>query len=231
MMKKIKITTPENIEVEYTLADVASRTAAAIIDLLIMGAFLLLLFIADFLIGRYAPDFWANYYGWIVGISLLVYAILNFGFYIFMELSMNGRTPGKKLLKLRAIRINGQPLTLKHSAIRNIFKILIDSFGVGVVTMFFSKEHRRSGDFAASTIVIMDDEVVKPVTLQSLQKVNEHFSYYFTEEELKLLREYEERKGRLEDSSQLRNEMIAYFTEKFQRLGIMDEWKEFIDEL
>ena len=36
-MKKIKITTPENIEVEYNLADIGSRTAAMVIDYLIQA--------------------------------------------------------------------------------------------------------------------------------------------------------------------------------------------------
>lgn len=144
---------------------------------------------------------------------------------------MNGRTPGKKLLKLRAIRTNGQPLTMKHSAIRNFFKILIDSFGIGVVFMFFSKERRRPGDFAASTIVIMEENITKPATLESLQRINEHFSYYFTEEELKLLREYQERKNHIEDSTQIRAELVQYFTEKLGALGVLDDWESFLREL
>lgn len=230
-MKKIKITTPENIEVEYTLADVASRTAATAIDTLIQGVIFILLVLADFLIARFSKSFWEIYYGWIIGITLLVYFLISFGFYIIMELNMNGSTPGKKLLKLRVIRTNGQPMALKHSAIRNLFKILIDSFGIGIAFIFFSKEHRRPGDYAASTIVVMDEEYIKPVSLESLQKYNEHFSYYFSEEELKLLREYQERKNGLDDSTRIRTEMVAYFTEKFEALGILNEWEGFIREL
>lgn len=230
-MKKIQITTPENIEVEYTLADVASRTAAALIDMLIQGVALLALALAIFLISVFAPLFWDAYYGWIIGISLLVYAVLSYGYYIFMELNMNGRTPGKKLLKLRVIRKNGQPVTLKHTAIRNLFKLLIDSYGIGMVFMFFSKERRRPGDFAASTIVVIDGEQTRPVSLESLQKINEHFAYYFTEEELNLLREYTERKNRLEDSSKLRSELARYFTAKLTAAGAGAEWESFIREL
>ncbi|MEN6315160.1 MAG: RDD family protein [Clostridiaceae bacterium] len=230
-MKKIKIITPENIEVEYTLADVASRTAAAIIDTLIQGAVLLLLGISILIIRNFAPDFWYVFYGWIIGIALLIYTVLCYGYYIYMELNMNGSTLGKKLLKLRTIRSNGQSLTLKHSVIRNAFKILIDSFGVGIVFIFFSKEHKRLGDMAASTIVIAEITKTRPVTLESLQKINEHFSYYLSEEEQDLLREYLEREHRMSDSSQISSELKKYFSDKFEAQGVLNEWENFLSKL
>ena len=230
-MEKVQITTPENIEVEYTLADVASRTAATLIDLLIQSVFLIILGLAVFFISFFAPEFWELQYGWIIGAALLIFAILSYGYYIFLELGMNGRTPGKKLLKLRVIRRNGQPLTFRHAAIRNLFKVLLDSFGIGMVFIFFSKERRRLGDLAASTIVVMDEIKTKPVSLQSLQNINEHFSYYFTEEELNLLREYMARKGSLADGSQLRSELMRYFAQKLESAGAGPEWEQFIREL
>lgn len=230
-MKKIRITTPENIEVEYTLADAASRTAATFIDLLVQGVALILLGLAVFIIYYFAPDFWGAHYGWIIGIGLLIFAVLSYGYFIFLELGMNGRTPGKRLLKLRVIRKNGQPLTFKHAAIRNLFKVLLDSFGFGLVFIFFSKERRRIGDLAASTIVIMDEEKIRPVSLESLQKIHPHFPYYFTEEEQNLLREYIARRDSLADSSQLRAELVQYFTRKLEAAGAGPEWEQFIREL
>lgn len=230
-MKKIKIITPENIEVEYTLADVASRTAAAVIDTLVQGAVLLLLGISVLMIFLFAPDFFGRVYGWIIGIALLIFFILSYGYYIYMELNMNGSTLGKKLLKLRAVRNNGQPLTLKHSAIRNIFKMLIDSFGLGIVFIFFSKERKRLGDMVASTIVIAEIAKTRPVTLESLQKVNEHFSYYLSGEEQDLLREYLERRTRLSDPSKIRTELRKHFSDKFEAQGVLNEWENFLNEL
>lgn len=230
-MKKIKIITPENIEVEYTLADIASRTAATLLDMLIQGIILLLLGLAVFLISHFSPSFWEEYYGWIIGISILVYAVICFGYYIFAELNMNGRTPGKKVLKLRAIRNNGQPLTFKHSAIRNLFKILIDSFGIGIVFIFFTKEHKRLGDMAASTVIIVEVNKTQPVTLENLQKINEHFNYIFTEEERELLREYLERRNQLIDCSQIRDVLTRHLTLKFESMGILNEWENFIKQL
>ena len=230
-MKKIKITTPENIEVEYTLADVASRSAASFIDFLIQGVILLILLIAVLLIAYFAPAFWKEYYGWIVGISLFLAAVIFLGYFIGMELSMNGMTIGKKLLKIRTIRNNGQPITLKHSAIRNLFKIFADMTGLGVVFIFFNKNRKRLGDMVASTIVISEESKIRPITLESLEKSNDNFGYYISEQEQDILRDYFQRRNNMEDYSVLRSELKEYFTKKFEDLGVLNDWQEFIDKL
>jgi len=230
-MKKIKITTPENIEVEYLLADVASRGAAAVIDMLIQGILILPLIIGILLIAFFASDFWASYYGWIIGISLLILIIIVYGYFIIMELSSNGQTIGKKVLKLRTIRKNGQSITLKHSAIRNLFRIFVDMYGIGVVLIFSSKEHNRVGDYLASTIVIAEENKTRPVTLESLEKVDTNFGYYMSKEESELLREYYERKNSMENYLELQQELKLHFTNKFQKLEILHEWQNFINEI
>ena len=230
-MKKIKITTPENIEVEYLLADVASRGAAAVIDMLIQGILILPLIIGILLIAFFASDFWASYYGWIIGISLLILIIIVYGYFIIMELSSNGQTIGKKVLKLRTIRKNGQSITLKHSAIRNLFRIFVDMYGIGVVLIFSSKEHNRVGDYLASTIVIAEENKTRPVTLESLEKVDTNFGYYMSKEESELLREYYERKNSMENYLELQKELKLHFTNKFQKLEILSEWQNFINEI
>ena len=230
-MKKIKITTPENIEVEYTLADIGSRTAAVIIDSLVQGLFLLVLGIAIVLLMVYSQDFWKQYYGWIIGISLLIYALITYGYFIAMELSMNGQTLGKKLMHLRTIRTNGQPITLKHSSIRNLFRVFIDMLGIGPLLIFFTKEHKRLGDFAASTIVIAEENKNQPITLEALYRTNDKLSYYLSKEEQELLRDYLERKNSMKDYSGLRQELTNHFEKRFQALGILDEWEDFKNRL
>lgn len=230
-MKKIKITTPENIEVEYILADLASRTAAAMVDMMILGIITLIIAIADLLILYFSPTLWEKHYGWIIGITLIIFAIIYYGYFVVMEITMNGQTLGKKIMKLRTIRSNGQPITIIHSAIRNFFRLFLDNFGIGVVLIFFTKEKRRIGDFAASTIVVADEEKTTPITLESLQKTNQHYSYYISNEENELLREYFERKNKMADYRELQYELKKHFTKKFKDLGLLDEWKSFIDEI
>lgn len=230
-MKKINIITPENIEVEYKLADLTSRTGAAAIDMLLQGLLLVILGIGIFLIAYFSPEFWEDYYGWIIGIALILFSLISYGYFIVMELTMNGQTLGKKLLKLRAIRNNGEPITLKHSAIRNLFRVFLDVFGLGVMFIFFSKEHKRIGDFAAATIVVLEENKTSPITLESLQNHNDFINYYLSEEEQELLREYFKRKDSLENFEELRRELKAYFSKKFEALGKLEEVEELISSL
>lgn len=230
-MKKIKITTPENIDIEYTLADLGSRTAASIIDMTVQGLLLIIMFVAILVLVYFAPDFWEKYYGWVTAAAIFIFALISYGYYILMELSMNGQTLGKKVLKLRAIRRNGEPVTLQHSALRNLFRVFIDMLGIGIIMMFFTKEHRRLGDYAASTIVILEANKERPVTLESLNKVNELFNYHITREEEEILRIYMERKGKMKDYSKLQQELKLYFTNKFEKSGVFSEYKAFIDKI
>jgi len=230
-MQKIKITTPENIEVEYTLAAIGSRTGAALIDMLIQGVIFLILGIALLLIGYFSPGFWEEYYGWIIGVTLLVYAVISYGYFIAMEISMNGMTPGKKIFRIRTIRNNGQPITLKHSALRNLFRVFLDVFGVGVVLIFFTKQHKRVGDFVASTIVVTEENKAHPITLEGLQKINEHYRYLISEEEYEILREYVQRKNSMEDCDYLKEELKQHFRKKFESQINLGEWDAFIEGL
>jgi uncharacterized RDD family membrane protein YckC len=230
-MKKVKITTPENIEVEYTLADIGSRIGAALIDMLLQTLIIIILGVAVFLVVYYSPDFWSKYNGWVIGVSIFLFAVITYGYFVIMELTMNGMTLGKKLLKIRTIRNNGQPITLKHSAIRNLFRVFIDNYGVGVVLIFLTKQHKRIGDFAASTIVVVEESKTAPITLESLQRFNDKISYYISEEEYELLREYLERKSSMENPDEIREELKLHFTKKFEAMGVLDEWEGFIKEL
>jgi uncharacterized RDD family membrane protein YckC len=230
-MKKIKITTPENIDIEYTLADLGSRSGASLIDMVFQGILMIILIVSLLLIIYFAPYFWEKYYGWLVGTAILIFGLISYGYYIVMELSMNGQTPGKKILKIRTIRINGEPVTIQHSALRNLFKVFIDVFGIGVVMIFFTKEHRRLGDYAASTIVIIEGNKERPVTLESLQKVKVAVNYYITREEEEVLKSYMERKGRMKDCTKLQKEIKAYFTDKFEAAGVLSDFEEFIRQI
>lgn len=230
-MKKVKITTPENIEVEYTLADIGSRVGAALIDLMLQTLVIIILGVAVLLVVYNAPDFWSQYYGWVIGISIFLLAVITYGYFIVMELTMNGMTLGKKLLKIRTIRSNGQPITLKHSAIRNLFRVFIDMYGVGAVMIFLTKQHKRIGDFAASTIVVAEESKTAPITLDSIMMINDKIKYYISEEEYELLREYLQRRSSMENPEEIRAALKLHFTKKFEAIGVLDEWVGFIKEL
>lgn len=237
-MKKVKILTPDNIEVEYLLADIGSRGAAAGIDTLIINIFLFLMLFIGVLLINYVPEIWDEYYGWLIGIGIFLYGIMNYGYYIIAELKMNGQTPGKKIVGIRTIRTNGEAITFKHSALRNLFKILMDYYGIGLIMIFFSKNHKRLGDIVASTMVVIENKQEAPVSLEELQQQRtdgssymDSFSYYLTEEENNLLRDYYDRKNTLENPEELRQDIKEYFTVKFTEEGTLHQVQDFINNI
>ncbi len=224
-MNQIKIITPENIEVEYTLGGVASRACAAAIDILIIMVFSVLIWLSVFLVYINMDALWNEYFGWIVGIALVLNFLISYGYYIFMDMSKNGQSLGKKILGLRTIRKNGQPITLKHSAIRNFIRIFIDIFGIGLVIMFASKDCRRLGDFAASTIVILEKEGKRPVELELLNMSNRFLSH-LTVEEKEILRMYYQRKNDIQNHESVKEALLQYFSKKFEGLGMLQMVEE-----
>ncbi len=215
-MKTIKITTPENIEVEYTLAALGSRTAAAGIDTLIqlvlIGAIILIVFLS----GLTPVELYDKYKSWTVAISLILIFLINYGYFIFFEMTMNGKTPGKKIFGLRTIRANGQPIAFKHSIIRNLFRMIVDTYGVGVILIFFTKLNRRIGDYLASTIVVLEEKREEIYNIK-LESERTNFKYSLTQEEYQLIKEYFRRKASLgEKAEEIEKGLGEYFVDKYK---------------
>lgn len=169
LSQEYTIPTPENVSFGYEVVGIGNRFIAALIDtililLLLAGLNLLLLFALSQL-GAFdsdLPDF-AQEMGWSEGIVIAVYTLLQFmifwGYYIGFELLWQGQTPGKRWTKIRVVRIDGNPVGFGEVAVRNLVRIidfLPATYALGLITMFFSQNARRLGDYAAGTIVIKD---------------------------------------------------------------------------
>lgn len=88
-----------------------------------------------------------------------VYIILTFPVYIYpvvFESLMEGQTPGKRLMKIRVVKIDGYQAGFGDYMIRWIFRIIDVSFAgiVGLISMVVSKNNQRLGDIASGTAVI-----------------------------------------------------------------------------
>lgn len=155
------VLTPERVSLQYDIAGVGSRCAAAVVDTFIQTVALLVFFIAvsagTFALARERTG------GVFLGIALLslVVFLITGGYYILFEILWNGQTPGKRLVGLRVIRENGYPLRPVDAVIRNIVR-LVDwlpfAYAVGVATMLLNGRAKRLGDFAAGTIVIREGQ-------------------------------------------------------------------------
>jgi len=143
------------------LAGIGSRFIALLVDYLIWGAgaFLLgLLFVA---IVTSIAAFSRISAQWVVAIAVLLVFLVNWGYFTLFEAFWNGRTPGKRVARIRVIQRTGRAIGLFESMARNLVRY-VDQFpgfyAVGVIAMFVTKQHQRLGDLAAGTLVVRDRE-------------------------------------------------------------------------
>ena len=169
-MKTITIITPSNIEIEYKLAGVGSRLAAFIIDTILQ--LLATLLCAGILLGINHQLSDIVRISTLLAIFLVLSFVIHFGYFIVCELTMNGQTVGKMLFGLRVIRDNGQPIEFTQALIRGIIRSTLDAMYVGLFVILFSKKHKRIGDMAAGTIVIIEKYDNKYEAAQSMQDHN-----------------------------------------------------------
>ncbi|AZA81900.1 RDD family protein [Chryseobacterium lactis] len=154
-MSQIAINTSQNVNISFNIAGVGERMLAFIIDLLIRVAYVIIvlyLFFNIFDLGYILDglDQWS---------MMAVYIVLTFPIYIYpvvLESLMEGQTPGKRLMKIRVVKIDGYQASFGDYMIRWVFRIIDISFAglVGLISMIISKNNQRLGDIASGTAVI-----------------------------------------------------------------------------
>jgi uncharacterized protein YsxB (DUF464 family) len=94
---------------------------------------------------------------------LLIIILIPFTFYhLLSELFLNGQSIGKRIMKIKVVKLNGTQPSIGSYIARSMFRIIDDSI-VGLITIAVSKNSQRFGDMAAGTTVI---ELAKKVTLR-----------------------------------------------------------------
>lgn len=163
---KLSIDTPELVSIEMPLAGIGSRFIALLVDYLIWGAGFTVLTIALIVI---LPSIGALSWikaQWAIAIAIFGFFLVNWGYFTLFEAFWNGRTPGKRVARIRVIQRSGRPIGLFESMARNLVRYIDQLPGfyvVGVITMFVTRQHQRLGDLAAGTLVVRDREEEAPL--------------------------------------------------------------------
>ena len=167
--------TPERVSLEYDIAGIGSRGAAAIVDTLIQATALTVLSVAllsaaaimSSPLGLGAP-LGRGGTALLVGLFALVILVVTSGYFMFWEILWSGQTPGKRLVGVRVIRENGYPLRPVDAVVRNLLRIvdwLPLFYGVGVMVMLLNGRARRLGDFASGTIAVRERAPLMPTAV------------------------------------------------------------------
>lgn len=114
--------------------------------------------------------------GLAAGVSGLDYQAAGFGlgaviaawalYYYFACESGAGQTVGKRLMKIRVVRLDGSPAGMREIAVRTVLRLIDGLFLylVGLVVMLVTGERRgRLGDLAAGTMIVSADAAQAPV--------------------------------------------------------------------
>jgi uncharacterized RDD family membrane protein YckC len=149
------------IDVSLPVAGAGARAFAFLIDWLIRLILALAWFAAAALIYNgtvsVTPplDNEAGWFGGVVAPALAIYFLYHY----LLELIMRGRTPGKRMAGVRIINRDGSAPGVSALLTRNVFR-LIDSlplfYGIGLIAVMATHEHRRIGDMAAGTLLAYD---------------------------------------------------------------------------
>jgi uncharacterized RDD family membrane protein YckC len=158
------VLTPERVSLQYDIAGIGSRGAAAIVDTVIQSVALIVIFFALSAGLAAASAFLSVGSGPGAATLFLALFILGLfavadGYFILFEIVWNGQTPGKRMVGIRVIRENGYPMRPIDAVIRNLVRMvdwLPGAYGIGVLTMLLNKRSKRLGDFASGTIVVRE---------------------------------------------------------------------------
>ncbi len=162
------VLTPERISLQYDVAGIGSRSAAALIDVTILLLVLLVLGLAFALLARLTgvttasfeePDAAMLPITILGALAVVAVFVVLFGYFMFFEIVWSGQTPGKRVLGIRVLRENGYPVRPGDLVVRNLIRVIDGPpFGavVGLTVMLLNSRSRRLGDFGAGTIVVRE---------------------------------------------------------------------------
>ena len=173
-MAKLTINTTQNIEIDFKAASVGERMLAFILDTLFKILYLIVFYYIDhvFKLSNYfMSDMWSfNAYWIIVSIPIIFYSFI-------FELVLQGLTPGKMILGIKVIKIDGYQATAVDYFVRWILRVLDVVVSNGVVAVFsiiFTDKSQRLGDIFAGTTVISTKERIN-ISTTIFQEVEQEY--------------------------------------------------------
>lgn len=157
----IEVHTTQNVIIDYEPASIGNRMLAAIIDygvfvIWVLGWIGILFAIADN-IRSLIDSLGVN--------TLIVLGVLFLGplffYHLLFEFFNNGQSIGKKVVKIRVIKLDGTPPSFGSCLLRWLFRAIDIDFSsfiapgiIGIVSIISTKKSQRIGDIVAGTTVI-----------------------------------------------------------------------------
>lgn len=224
---RFSVETPEQVQLHLDVAGLGTRSMAFLIDYAVVFITLVTLLLGIQVATRQSLVDWP----WGTSRLLLPAVIftlflLFWGYFLLFEWIWNGQTPGKRAMRIRVVKDGGYPISFFDSVVRNLLRV-VDCyfppffFAVGIICIFAHPRHKRIGDLAARTIVVVERPLdfglppaeAKPAAALFAPMVE---ALALSVEELDLLDSYLKRRAELDPASAvaLRDELVEYLRDK-----------------
>ncbi len=158
-MDTIKISTTQNVDLEYEAAGLGYRILAALLDSIFIAVYVGLIFLCfglgGFLKTQYIEDhqYFLMTLAIILSLPILLYHFLS-------ETFMNGQSLGKKIVGIKVVKTDGTQAGISSYLLRSVFRIIDVQLVNGIVAVIcipVSEKSQRLGDMAAGTTVIKNN--------------------------------------------------------------------------
>ena len=169
-----------------------------------------------------------------VGLSLLMWFLLDWIYPVVFESGKRGATPGKRVAGLRVVQTTGSPITLGQAVIRNFLRFIDGMpffiYLFGLASCVATRRFQRLGDLAAGTVVIYDRIQPMPVIAAPPPIAASPIPVGLTGDEIRALGMFRDRAGlwsegrRCEIADQARELTQATGSAGVSRLMAMAHW-------
>ncbi|MFY8068885.1 MAG: RDD family protein [Flavobacterium sp.] len=154
-MTQLSINTTQNVNINFTAASVGDRILGQLLDSLVKIAYGIMVYI---IVQIFSLDnLFDGLDQWsiiaiisVIGLPVMFYSLIQ-------ESLWEGQTIGKKLMKVKVIKLDGYQAGFGDYLIRWLFRLIDISVGngvIGLITIVSSSKNQRLGDMAAGTAII-----------------------------------------------------------------------------
>ncbi|MDR7210055.1 RDD family protein [Flavobacterium piscis] len=155
-MSELSINTTQNVKINFKAASVGERIGSYFIDLIIKIAYGIVVY-GIFFYWMGINNLFGNIDPWSAISIVLIFYFPIIIYSITLESIFEGQTIGKKLNKIKVVKIDGYQAGFGDYLMRWFFRLIDISifYGIiGMITIASSKKGQRLGDMVAGTSVI-----------------------------------------------------------------------------
>jgi uncharacterized RDD family membrane protein YckC len=153
-MDNFQIETAQNVNIVQNVAGVGDRILAYLVDSIIIGIYIIVMVILFS---------WMEMEDDLSFIAIMTVGLPVFLYHLLFEMFWNGQSPGKRVMKLRVVKIDGSKPAFSNYIVRWLLRIIdlsLTSGALALVTILLNGKGQRLGDIAATTTVISEKPTV-----------------------------------------------------------------------